>query len=86
MYQIWVQKVQGHFKFNPKTMNRLFRELDTAHTDKHSNIIDYNRLVTDFFRQNDNNTFERQVSHSEEAQNHPPQYINSGFNYLPMEE
>lgn len=25
MYQNWVQKVQNHFKFNPKNMNRLFR-------------------------------------------------------------
>lgn len=24
MYQNWVQKVQSHFKFNPKNMNRLF--------------------------------------------------------------
>lgn len=86
MYQTWVQKVQGHFKFNPKTMNRLFRELDTAHTDKRTTIIDYNKLVTDFFRQNDTNSFERAASHSEEAPNHPQQHVNSGFNYLPIEE
>ena len=25
MYQVWVQKVQNNFKFNPKNMNKLFR-------------------------------------------------------------
>lgn len=52
MYQTWVQKVQGHFKFNPKSMNRLFRELDSAKRDRKFQIIDYNKLVTDFFKQN----------------------------------
>jgi hypothetical protein len=82
MYQTWVQKVQSHFKFNPKTMNRLFRELDTARTDKRSAIVDYNRLVTDFFRQNDTNPFERNPSHSDD----PPQNHASGFEYLPIQE
>jgi len=52
MYQTWVQKVQGHFKFNPKNMNRLFRELDTAKRERKFQIVDYNKLVSDFFKQN----------------------------------
>lgn len=80
MYQTWVQKVQSHFKFNPKSMNRLFRELDTSQSDRKSAIVDYNRLVTDFFRQNDTN-IERNHSNSEEPPHQP-----SGFEYVPMQE
>ena len=36
MYQTWVQKVQAHFKFNPKNMNRLFREFANKNTTDHS--------------------------------------------------
>jgi hypothetical protein len=86
MYQTWVQKVQGHFKFNPKTMNRLFREFDTAPTDKRTAIVDYNRLVTDFFRQNDSNTYEHNQS-QEEEQPIPQTFRQpSGFDCLPIQE
>jgi hypothetical protein len=81
MYQTWVQKVQSHFKFNPKSMNRLFRDLDTTRTDRRSAIVDYNRLVTDFFRQNDT-SLERHHSNSEEQPQHPL----TGFDYLPIQE
>lgn len=52
MYQTWVQKVQSHFKFNPKSMNRLFRDLDTSSTHRNAAIVDYSKLVADFFKQN----------------------------------
>jgi hypothetical protein len=85
MYQTWVQKVQGHFKFNPKTMNRLFREFDTTANDKRTAIVDYNRLVTDFFRQNDSNPYENNHSPEDDP---PPQPLRqaSGFDYLPIQE
>lgn len=53
MYQVWVQKVQNNFKFNPKNMNRLFKDLDTNHKEKKQQIVDYNKLVSEFFRMND---------------------------------
>lgn len=28
MYQEWVERMKTHFKFSPKNMNKLFRELD----------------------------------------------------------
>lgn len=36
MYQVWVQKIQNNFKFNPKNMNRLFKEIDKQKKDKQS--------------------------------------------------
>jgi len=54
MYQAWVQKVKTHFKFNPKNMNRLFKELDSHNTNVNtSNITDYNKLVADFLSKNE---------------------------------
>jgi hypothetical protein len=71
MYQTWVQKVQGHFKFNPKSMNKLFRELDNTKRERKFQIVDYNRLVSDFFRQNEIN-MEKNASSEEE--NHLNEY------------
>lgn len=53
MYQAWVQKVQNNFKFNPKNMNRLFKEFDNNKKDKQIQVVDYNKLVSEFFKQND---------------------------------
>ena len=54
MYQTWVQKVQTHFKFNPKNMNRLFREFASKNaTDRNIQIVDYNKLVADFLCKNE---------------------------------
>ena len=53
MYQVWVQKVQNNFKFNPKNMNKLFRQMDNTKKERQQQIRDYNRLGSDFFRQNE---------------------------------
>lgn len=58
MYQAWVQKVQSHFKFNPKNMNRLFKEVDKTKKIKKSEIVDYNRLVQEFFRDTNSKGFD----------------------------
>jgi hypothetical protein len=58
MYQIWVQKVQNNFKFNPKNMNKLFKDFDNNKKIKKVNIVDYNKLIADFFKTNDGNTIE----------------------------
>ena len=50
MYQTWVQKVQNNFKFNPKNMNKLFKDFDNKKKIKKSQILDYNRLIADFFK------------------------------------
>jgi hypothetical protein len=50
MYQTWVQKVQSNFKFNPKNMNKLFKEIDQTKKDNKVEIVDYNQLVNDFFK------------------------------------
>ena len=51
MYQEWVQKVQNNFKFSPKHMNKLFKELDKGKVpSKGDNIIDYNNLVAELFK------------------------------------
>lgn len=50
MYQEWVQKVQNHFKFSPKNMNKLFKELDEKKHSVKEEIIDYNQLVSDLFK------------------------------------
>lgn len=55
MYQTWVQRVSSSFKFNPKTMNRVFKEFEAKQKDKNHHIVDYNKLVSNFFRENDNN-------------------------------
>ncbi len=50
MYQEWVQKVQNHFKFSPKNMNKLFKELDKAKNSVKEDIVDYNQLVSELFK------------------------------------
>ncbi len=50
MYQEWVQKVQNHFKFSPKNMNRLFKELDKAKNSVKEDIVDYSQLVSELFK------------------------------------
>lgn len=49
MYQEWVQKVQNHFKFSPKHMNKLFKELDKGKNMIKEEITDYNQLVAKLF-------------------------------------
>lgn len=49
MYQEWVQKVQNHFKFSPKNMNKLFKELDKGKMKVDEKIVDYNSLVGELF-------------------------------------
>lgn len=34
MYQEWVDKMKSSFKFSPKNMNKLFREMDISRTSK----------------------------------------------------
>ena len=58
VYQAWVGKVSGNFKFNPKSINRIFKEYDTVKQEHNSQIIDYNKLVAEFFQQSDSNTYE----------------------------
>lgn len=53
MYQTWVQRVSANFKFNPKNMNRIFKEFDSKQHENNHHVIDYNKLVQDFFRSND---------------------------------
>ena len=36
MYQEWVEKMKKNFKFSPKNMNKLFREMDIIKTKKES--------------------------------------------------
>jgi hypothetical protein len=55
MYQAWVQRVSSSFKFNPKSMNKVFKEFEAKHKDKNHHIVDYNKLVSNFFKENDNN-------------------------------
>ena len=38
MYQTWVQKVQNNFKFNPKNMNKLFKDFDNNKKIKNSKV------------------------------------------------
>jgi hypothetical protein len=57
MYQVWVAKVQNHFKFSPKNMNLLFKELDKGKKIDLINIVDYNQLVSDFFKQDGENLY-----------------------------
>ena len=52
MYQEWVQKVQNHFKFSPKHMNKLFKQLDKGKSSVKEEIVDYNQLVAKLFEGN----------------------------------
>ncbi len=36
MYQEWVERMKKNFKFSPKNMNKLFREMDIIRTRKES--------------------------------------------------
>ena len=58
MYQTWVQKVQNNFKFNPKNMNKLFKDFDNNKKIKKFQIVDYNKLIAEFFKTNDGNLHE----------------------------
>ncbi len=53
MYQTWVQRVSSNFKFNPKSMNRIFKDFDSKQLDQNHHVIDYNKLVNEFFKNND---------------------------------
>ena len=58
MYQTWVNRVSSNFRFNPKNMNKIFKEYDTHTCEDNTQIIDYNRLVTEYFRQSDTTFYE----------------------------
>lgn len=38
MYQDWVERMRKHFKFSPKNMNKLFRELDIVRVKKEEEL------------------------------------------------
>mgnify|MGYP000400960559 CR=1 FL=1 len=59
MYQAWVSKVQTNnwFRFNPRNMNKIFKEYDVHPTEQNVEITDYNRLVAEYFRRSDSNLF-----------------------------
>ena len=51
MYQEWVEKMRKNFKFNPKNMNKLFKELDIIRSKKTVELDDlnYNNKVQELF-------------------------------------
>lgn len=65
MYQTWVNRVSNNFKFNPKSMNRIFKEYDVKHNEKQLQIVDYNKLVEEFFRQSDTNSYHEVIAEVE---------------------
>lgn len=52
MYQEWVEKMKKNFKFSPKNMNKLFREMDIIKTKKESELddVNYNNKVEELFK------------------------------------
>lgn len=49
MYQLWVDKFKINFKFNPKNMNAIFKQMDEIKKVEKSKVINYNELVRNFF-------------------------------------
>lgn len=52
MYQEWVQKMKKNFKFSPKYVNKIFKEMDVIKTKKQSqlNDVNYNSKVQQLFK------------------------------------
>jgi hypothetical protein len=84
MYQVWVQKVQNNFKFNPKNLNRLCKELEGSRNEKKYQIVDYNKLVSEFFRMNDGQSIHEERMEVEVEQHYQP--VARHVEELPVEE
>ena len=52
MYQEWVERMKKNFKFNPKNMNKLFKELDIIRAKKTVELdnLNYNNKVLELFQ------------------------------------
>ena len=65
MYQVWVERVRSHIKFNPKNINKIFKECEVVEHDSREQIVDYNKLVQEYFKQNDTTFYQEREQEAE---------------------
>lgn len=84
MYQTWVERVRSNIKFNPKNVNKMFKEYSSEQHSNQEQIIDYNRLVAEYFKQNDTTFYELTEQEIEKPQEEEPMQQQQQYQYRTM--